>query len=84
MESCVEVLAVILFGILVSRTSCTSGPAGVLSSSCAARESRFVDWFLNLPLGALNVGFHNIWSGIPLALALVGWGPQWSTLRRYG
>jgi hypothetical protein len=34
----------------------------------------FADGFLNLPLGAVIVGFHNVWSGIPLALTLVGWG----------
>ncbi len=38
------------------------GEAGVL-----------VDGFLNLPLGASIIGFHNIWSGIPTVLTLVGW-----------
>jgi hypothetical protein len=33
-----------------------------------------MDGFLNLPFGGLIVGFHNIWSGIPVALTLVGWG----------
>jgi len=34
----------------------------------------FMDGFLNLPLGAFIVGFHNIWSGIPVVLTLLGWG----------
>jgi len=32
-----------------------------------------VDGFLNLPLGALIVVFHNRWSGIPVTLTVVGW-----------
>jgi hypothetical protein len=34
----------------------------------------FMEGFLNLPLAAFIVGFHNIWSGIPVVLTLVGWG----------
>ena len=34
----------------------------------------FMDGFLNLSLGAFIVGFHNIWSGIPVVLTLLGWG----------
>ena len=34
----------------------------------------FMDGLLNLPIGALIVGFHNRWSGIPVVLTLVGWG----------
>ena len=32
-----------------------------------------MDGFLNLPLAGVIVGFHNIWSGIPVVLTLVGW-----------
>ena len=28
---------------------------------------------LNLILGSIIVAFHNVWSGIPLVLTLVGW-----------
>jgi hypothetical protein len=33
-----------------------------------------MDGLLNLPLGGVIVGFHNIWSGIPVVLTLVGSG----------
>ena len=34
----------------------------------------FADGFLNLPLGTAIVVFHNVWSGPPVVLTLVGWG----------
>lgn len=33
----------------------------------------FHNAFLNLGIGALVVSFHNVWSGIPLILTLLGW-----------
>src|SRR4051812_41312301 len=33
----------------------------------------FVVGILNLIFGSIIVGFHNVWSGIPLVLTLVGW-----------
>jgi len=33
-----------------------------------------VDGLVNLPLAGVIIGFHNIWSGIPIVLTLVGWG----------
>ena len=32
-----------------------------------------MDGFLNLPLAGIIIGFHNVWSGIPAVLTLVGW-----------
>src|SRR5438128_1610642 len=76
MERSVEVLAIILFGVL--------GLSYILQPKAWAEffillrgkgeAGAFVDGFLNLPLGGVIVGFHNIWSGIPLVLTLVGWG----------
>jgi hypothetical protein len=76
MERSVEIVAIILFGVFglshILRPKAWAeffillrgkGEAGV-----------FIDGFLNLPLGAVIVGFHNIWSGIPVVLTLVGWG----------
>ena len=75
MERSVEVLAIILFGIL--------GLSHILQPKAWAEffillrgkgeAGAFVDGFLNLPLGGVIVGFHNIWSGIPLVLTLLGW-----------
>ncbi len=33
----------------------------------------FVVAFLHLPFGALIVSFHNVWTGIPAVVTLVGW-----------
>jgi hypothetical protein len=72
----VEILAIILFGVV--------GLSHVLQPKAWAeffillrgkgKAGAFVDGFLNLPLGAVIVAFHNIWSGIPIVLTLVGWG----------
>lgn len=75
MERSVEVLAVILFGVI--------GLSHILQPKAWAEffilllskgeAGAFVDGFLNLPLGAVIVGFHNTWSGLPAVLTLVGW-----------
>ena len=75
MERSVEVLAIIWFGVL--------GFSHILQPKAWAEffillrgkgeAGAFVDGFLNLPLGAVIVGFHNTWSGIPAVLTLVGW-----------
>jgi hypothetical protein len=75
MERSIEVLAIILFGViglshLVQPKAWAKffillrgkGEAGVL-----------VDGLLNLPVAGLIIGFHNVWSGIPAVLTLVGW-----------
>lgn len=33
----------------------------------------FIDGFLNLPLGGFIVAFHNVWSGPPAVLTVVGY-----------
>ncbi len=76
MERSVEVLAIILFGVL--------GLSHILQPKAWAEffillrgkgeAGAFVDGLLNLPLGGVIIGFHNVWSGIPVVLTLVGWG----------
>ncbi|HEY0077308.1 MAG TPA: hypothetical protein VGB73_01590 [Pyrinomonadaceae bacterium] len=34
----------------------------------------FLNALLHFPLGAIIVSFHNVWSGLPLVLTLIGWG----------
>jgi hypothetical protein len=34
----------------------------------------FITAFIHLPMGALIVAFHNVWSGIPIILTIIGWG----------
>ena len=76
MERSIEVLAIIWFGVL--------GLSHILQPKAWAEffmllrskgeAGAFVDGLLNLPMGGVIIGFHNIWSGIPLVLTLVGWG----------
>jgi len=33
----------------------------------------FANGFLSLSFGALVVGFHNVWSGLPMVLTVFGW-----------
>jgi len=37
------------------------------------RPGAFANGFLSLFAGALIVGFHNVWSGIPILLTVIGW-----------
>lgn len=34
----------------------------------------FLNALLHLPLGVVIVSFHNVWSGLPMILTLIGWG----------
>jgi hypothetical protein len=34
----------------------------------------FINGFIHLPMGLLIIGFHNVWSGIPAVLTVIGWG----------
>lgn len=34
----------------------------------------FLNALLHFPLGVLIVSFHNVWSGLPIVLTLIGWG----------
>ena len=75
MERSVEILAIILFGVV--------GLSHILQPKAWAeffillrgkgKAGAFVDGFLNLPVAGVIIGFHNVWSGIPAVLTLVGW-----------
>ena len=34
----------------------------------------FLNALLHFPLGVVIVSFHNVWSGLPIVLTLIGWG----------
>ena len=75
MERSVEVLAVILSGVI--------GLSHILQPRAWAEffillrskgeAGAFVDGLLNLPLAGIIIAFHNVWSGIPAVLTVVGW-----------
>jgi len=71
----VEILAIILFGVIgLSHILQPKAWAEFFILLRGKREAgAFIDGFLDLPLGAFIVGFHNIWSGIPVVLTLLGW-----------
>jgi hypothetical protein len=75
MERSVEVLAVVLFGVFglshILQPRAWAEFFVLLRGKAAA--GAFVDGFLNLPTAAIIIGFHNVWSGIPAVLTLVGW-----------
>ena len=75
MARSVEILAIILFGVL--GLSHILQPKAWVAFFIFLRSKgetgAFVDGFLNLPLAALIVAFHNTWSGISAVLTLVGW-----------
>ena len=85
MERSVEVFAIILFGVI--------GLSHILQPKAWAEffillrgsgeAGVFVDGLLNLPVAGIIIGFHNIWSGIPLVLTLVGWGLLIKSLIRF-
>ena len=38
------------------------------------RVGSFLNALLHFPLGVVIVSFHNVWSGLPIILTLIGWG----------
>jgi hypothetical protein len=85
MERSVEVLAIIWFGVL--GLSHLLQPKAWVEFFILLRgkgeAGAFVDGLLNLPLAGVIIGFHNVWSGIPIVLTLVGWGLLIKSLLRF-
>jgi hypothetical protein len=85
MERSVEVLAIIWFGVL--GLSHLLQPKAWAAFFILLRDKgevgAFLDGFLNLPMAGVIIGFHNVWSGIPIVLTLVGWGLLIKSLLRF-
>lgn len=85
MERSVEVLAVILFG--VTGLSHLLQPKAWVEFFILLRGKGeagvFVDGFLNLQMAGIIIGFHNVWSGIPVVLTVVGWCLLFKSLLRF-
>jgi len=75
MARSIEVLAVILFGVL--GLSHILQPKAWVEFFIFLRNKgaagAFADGFLNLATAGIIIAFHNLWSGIPAVLTLVGW-----------
>src|SRR6476620_4589659 len=75
MEKSVEVLAIVFFGVI--GLSHLLQPKAWVKFFILLRGKGeagvFVDGFLCLQMAGIIIGFHNVWSGIPAVLTLVGW-----------
>lgn len=38
------------------------------------KAGSFLNALLHFPLGVVIVSFHNVWSGLPVVLTVIGWG----------
>ena len=85
MERSVEILAIILFGV-VGLSHLLQPKAWVeyfILLRGRGEVGAFVDGFLHLPLAGGIIAFHNVWSGIPIVLTLLGWAFLIKSLVRF-
>jgi len=75
MERSVEIFATVLFGVIgFSHVVQPRAWADYFIFIRGKRETgAFIDGFVHLPLAAFIIGFHNVWSGIPAVLTVLGW-----------
>lgn len=76
LEIAIEKFAIVSF--LVIGVSHMAQPRAWAEFFIRVREKgttgSFINAFIHFPLGALIVAFHNVWSGIPMILTLLGYG----------
>lgn len=75
MERAVEIVAVISFLVVgVSHIAQPRAWAEFFATLVRQGEAGSItNALLTLPLGVLIVAFHNVWSGIPAVLTIIGW-----------
>lgn len=85
MESAVEVFAIILFGVvgLSHLLQPKAWAAYFILLRGTGEVGAIVDGFLHLPLAGFIIAFHNVWSGIPVVLTLLGWAFLIKSLIRF-
>jgi hypothetical protein len=76
MESAVTKLAIVCF--LVTGISHIAQPRAwaefFIDMRGRGEVGSFQNALLHFPLGAVIVSFHDVWSGLPMVLTLIGWG----------
>ena len=76
MQTSIEVIAALAF--LITGLSHMAQPRAWVEFFVLLRGKGaagiFMNAFLHLPMGLLIVGFHNVWTGIPAVLTVIGWG----------
>ncbi len=85
MERSIEVMAVILFAVigLSHLVQPKAWVAYFILLRGKGEPGAFADGFLHLPLAAAIIAFHNVWSGIPVVLTLLGWAFLIKSLIRF-
>ena len=85
MQTSLEISAIVLFGVIgLSHVVQPRAWAGFFIFIRSKREAgAFIDGFLYLPLAAVIIGFHNVWSGIPAVLTVMGWAYLVKSLLRF-
>ena len=75
MERAVQVLAVIHFTVIGLSHVVRPGVWASFFSLLRERGEAgvFIAAFIALTFGSLVVGFHNVWTGLPVVLTLLGW-----------
>ncbi len=75
MERAIQIFAVI--NLVVIGLSHVAQPRAWAEFFVALREKGdrgvFVVGFMSLAFGSLIVAFHNVWSGLPIVLTILGW-----------
>src|SRR5262245_39630374 len=85
MERSVEIVASILFGVigLSHLLQPKAWAEFFILLRSKAEAGAFVDGFLHLPMAGVIIAFHNVWSGIPVVLTLLGWAFLIKSLIRF-
>lgn len=75
MERAIEIYAILNFFVIgVSHVVCHRAWAAFFIDLRGRGETGvFATAFLSLAFGSLVVAFHNVWSGIPMLLTIIGW-----------
>ena len=84
-ERPVEIFAIILIGV-VSLSHVLQPKAWVeyfILLRSKGEAGAFVDGFVHVPLATFFIAFHNVWSGIPVVLTLLGWAFLIKSLIRF-
>ena len=76
MHTAVQVLAIINFAVIGLSHALQPQAWSRFFGDLAARGTTgvFLNAMLHLVPGTLIVAFHNVWTGVPVILTLIGWG----------
>ena len=85
MERSVEIFAIIVLGVigLSHLTQPRAWAEWFILLRDKGQPGAFADGFVHLPLAGVIIAFHNVWSGIPVVLTLLGWSFLIKTLIRF-